>query len=182
MRFIILFAVTVFCMLVIVIKSSGISQFDADRDVSMQIADEENAFITLPESIILNINVTKLSTDYYTKEMILNRTEESTTITDVDHNLVIKNNMAQPIYLEQIQIDNFHLQFDNGGVLLGIGENTKVDLTESLDEIDSIILDNLHTESNATFYFRWDTGNITVQKHVIINMAIEEKTEDKIEI
>ncbi|MEH7111527.1 hypothetical protein V7124_03985 [Neobacillus niacini] len=181
LRVIIVFVVTIICMISIVIKSSGVSQFYADRDVSMQIADSKNAFIVLPELINLNIDVLKLSTNYYSKEMKFQRTEETMAITDVDHNLTIKNNMDQPIYLEQIFLENLDFQLLKDAILLDIGENTKVDLTNGTDGNGFMIPNDLTTESNATFYFRWNNGNMAVQKNVLVNMTINEEAEDQIE-
>ncbi|MCR2823285.1 hypothetical protein [Lederbergia panacisoli] len=182
MKLIIVFAVTVICTLVVVISSSGISQFKADREVSMQVADYENALIALPESITLNIKILRLSTNVYTKEKKLKRTEEIVQITDVDHNLTIKNNMAQPIYLDQIHFDNLNFQFQNNGLSLGINENVKVDFTNSFDGNDFMSSNNKSTESKATLYFRWDNGNINIQKNVIINTTIIEEAKDQTEV
>ena len=50
-------AIVAVCALSIVNASSGLSQFSAGRDVKMMVADSENAFISLPEKIEVNMSV-----------------------------------------------------------------------------------------------------------------------------
>lgn len=62
----VIFSTIIFCALNIVNSSSGVSQFQTSRGVEMRVVDSEDALISLPKSISMDINVIKQIINYYT--------------------------------------------------------------------------------------------------------------------
>jgi len=60
-----IFVIIIACALSIVNSSSGVSQFQSNRGVAMKVVNSEEAFISLPEVINLDITVSRQIINYY---------------------------------------------------------------------------------------------------------------------
>lgn len=61
----IIFSIIILCALNIVNSSSGVSQFHTNRGVEMRVVDSEDALISLPKEIVMDIRVLRQIINYY---------------------------------------------------------------------------------------------------------------------
>jgi hypothetical protein len=165
-------AIVAVCALSIVNASSGLSQFSAGRDVKMMVADSENAFISLPEKIEVNMSVID-EKDKNDGESGSNQQELA---------FKVKNNLGNDIKLIKIAFEDpdFPLNFQ-GEYIIPKGEEKEISVGYNGD-VKSIFENFINTgiterTTEAVLYFKWDGGSCEIYRDFVIYFEpMEEKS------
>lgn len=197
------FVITIICGLCVVKSSAGISQFSANRDIKMEIVNSKDAFIAVPDVINLELTTLKETTNYYdlilldededkaisSKDVIkiddilykkgLVKTEETIEIKNITHNLTIVNNMSKDLELVSVTLGTPMLQINYDQFPIKPGEEKVFTITKNPSYIDSDIINNISSTSEATLDFKWNGGQSTIYVNVDISFLEKENIINK---
>ncbi len=158
----IIFGIIIICALCVINSTSGISLFHVNREVEMRVANSENAFISLPDVICLNIIATKQTAKYYILFAIPDlgiekniveamRTEDLTENTKTNENTRIKENAGYEENIESEEIKEAKCSLlTEEKVYVKTEETIKIDYITNSFKIKNNMVDDIELV-NITF-------------------------------